>query len=128
MKEKRLNNEEFKDLLEQGGKLVFTTTSPFSEFTMPQTGIFIAYHFRNPEIHTATGTAYVCRVGTPLDFDVYSIRRSISKNGKEVLFVDVPKDKIGYHHAADLPDVLRDGIPQEIKDKVEKIKGFFEES
>lgn len=120
MKEKSLTHEELQSILETGGKLVFDTKSPFSQITAPPEMIFFAHHWDQPEIRGATGTAYVCRLGDPLDFDVYSLRRSSNKNDLGASIVAVNKGSIEYHHTDDLPEILKKQAPPWVIGKIKK--------
>lgn len=121
MKDKFLSQEEFKEILNSGGKLVFYTTSPLSEITDPSGMIFFALHWHLPLLMNTTGTAYVCRIGNPLDFDLYSIYRSSDEENSKIFIKDIEKDNIGYHHANNLPKVIKDEAPNWINVKIAEV-------
>jgi len=124
MKKKFIALKRYQEIVEPREGLSYSNDSPFDSINIPSPeGIFIAWH--GPEVFVlrgGTGTAYVCRTDEedpkPLNFDVYSIRPT--KNSEIIEITLLPKQK--YHWADDVPDIMKESVPEWIKERITKIK------
>ena len=127
MKLKPLDVQTFKNLIMPNEELSFGDTSPVSVISMPPTGQFTAWHGVIPQFSvrgSVCGTLYVCRSDTNditlLNFDAYSVTE-----GQDTctLFVkDVKPKDLEFHWADDLPEFMRKDAPEEIKNKIDKLR------
>ena len=127
MKLKPLDVQTFKNIIKPNEGLSFGDTSPVSVINMPPTGQFTAWHGVIPQFSvkgSVCGTIYVCRSDTNdttlLNFDVYSVHEG---RDTSTLFVkDVKPSSIEFHWADDLPEFMRNDVPEEIKNKIDKLR------
>jgi len=108
-------------------KLSYSNKSPLDPIAIPScNGIFIAWH--GPDalvLNGSTGTAYACRLDAkdpkPLNFDVYSIRPT--KDPEIIEVIISPKQK--YHWAEDVPEFMKESVPEWVKERIGKIKNDY---
>ncbi|KKU86880.1 MAG: hypothetical protein A3I38_01925 [Candidatus Wildermuthbacteria bacterium RIFCSPLOWO2_02_FULL_47_10] len=112
MKRKFLTQTEFKQTFQLGQRLTFYEKSPFNGIGNPDRLIFTATHWNESMvIQSATGTAYVCRLGSQeasLKFDVYSLSGTAIFN--------IKKKDIGYHHTDSLPSFMEEQAKEQGQD------------
>lgn len=124
MKKKPLTLEEFEKTFKPEERLIFQTTSPFSNITDPKGIIFFASHWNELTVMGTTGTTYVCCVGdskNPIKFYGYYLRMNQDGSG---IALDIEKPDIEYHHVGkfeDIPSFIRNQAPQEILTKISNI-------
>jgi len=124
MKKKFITLRKYQEIMGPGEKLSYSDKSPFDSIALPSCkSVFIAWH--GPEalvVNGSTGTAYTCRIDVkdpkPLNFDVYSIRST--KNPEIIEIIISPKQK--YHWADDVPNIMKESVPEWIKEIIAKIK------
>ena len=124
MKKKFITLRKYQEIIEPEERLSYSAKSPFDVIALPSCeGVFIAWHGPEALVFSgSTGTAYACRIDVKdpklLNFDVYSIRPT---EDPEVIEITIsPRQK--YHWADDVPDIMKESVPEWIKDKIAKIK------
>ena len=127
MKLKPLDVQIFKNIIKPDEGLSFGDTSPVSVISMPPTGQFAAWHGVIPRFSvqgSVCGTVYVCRSDTNdtalLNFDAYSVTEG---QDTHTLFVkDVKPKDLEFHWTDDFPEFMKKHVPQEIRNKIDKLK------
>lgn len=124
MKKKFITLREYREIMEPGERLSYSDKFPSNVITLPsRKGVFIAWH--GPEallVNGSTGTAYTCRIDVkdpkPLNIDVYSLRPTKDKDIIEIVLI--PHQD--YHWSDDVPYLMKESVPDWIKERIEKIK------
>ena len=110
--------------MKPGEVLSYSVESPIDHIILPERkGIFIAWHGPKALIaNVSTGTVYSCREddndSLPLNFDVYSIQPTNDPN----LIKIVPFEHQTYHWSKDVPDFMKESVPDWVKKRIEEIK------